>query len=733
MSVERHIYPVSGMACAACSASVESMLRHTPGVREAGVNLANGTAWVVFDTGQTSPQALQAAVQSIGFGMDVEAEYDARQNLRARRSEAAAMRGRMVLAMVGAAVVMGLQMRGADGGLEMLLVVICSFVTVYIFGRGFHIHALRQLRHRQVSMDTLVALSSGVAFTYSLVVFLARENGHHALSHMPLYFESASMMVAFILIGKWLEARAKARTSSAIEQLMGLQPEVAHLVEGDATRDVPLATVLTGMRLRILPGERVPVDGRVVSGQSYVDETSITGEPLAQRKGPGEHVYAGTLNGKGALLIETESVGAASVLGRIIQQVEEAQGSKAPVQQLVDRVAARFVPAVLAIALLTLLGWGYLGGPGGWMVGFQNAITVLAIACPCALGLATPTAIMVAVGRAAREHVLVKDAQSLQMAGGLQELYIDKTGTLTAGAPSVIGAMWRPGGMGEVEGKHVLHSLELHSEHPLAAAVLAWTGRLELYPVEDFTSRPGEGLRARIGGVDYSVVRCGEQNPPWAQPFVARAEAQGYTISSLYRDGELECVFAMSDAVKPTAREALDRLRHLGISTHILSGDRMSVVAPLGRALGVDSVEGGMLPDQKAERISAAIARGVRVGMVGDGINDSPALAKATVSFAMGRGADVALGVSTFTLASDDLRLMAWVVSLSRATMRVVRQNLVWAFLYNVLALPVATGACYALWGILHLDPMFGALAMACSSVTVVLNSLRINRIRIGQ
>ncbi|PID90835.1 MAG: copper-translocating P-type ATPase [Bacteroidetes bacterium] len=731
MSIERHIYPISGMACAACSASVESMLNHTPGVREAGVNLANGTAWVVFDTELTSPQQLQAVVQSIGFGMDIEAEYDIRRNLQAKRNEALVMRRRMVLAFIGAATVMLLQMYCPDRLLQMLLIVPISFITVYIFGRSFHLHALRQLRHRQVSMDTLVALSSGVAYTYSLIVLFERETGNIAFSGLPLYFDSAAMVVAFILIGKWLEARAKARTSGAIEQLMGLQPDVAHLVDGEDTHDIPLAEVLTGMRLRILPGERMPVDGRVVSGESYLDESSITGEPLAQRKTTGDAVYAGTLNGKGSLTIETESVGVDSVLGRIIQQVEEAQGSKVPIQQLADTVAGYFVPVVLGIALLTLLAWGYWGGRGGWMLGFHNAITVLAIACPCALGLATPTAIMVAVGRAAREHILVRDAQGLQMAGELQELYLDKTGTLTQGTPAVVGATWRPDGMGELEGKRVLHSLELQSEHPLASAVLAWAQDAKPYPVDDAQSLPGEGLSATINGLGYSVLRCAGQNPEWAMPFIAQAEAQGHTISSLYRNGELECVFALTDSLKPTSREALERIHALGITTHILSGDRQSVVKPLAHQLGVDTAEGGMLPDQKAERIAAAVDSGLSVGMVGDGINDSPALARATVSFAMGRGADVALGVSTFTLASDDLSRIAWVVSLSRITMRIVRENLLWAFLYNLVAIPVATGILYRFWGILRLDPMFGALAMALSSVIVVTNSLRINRIRI--
>lgn len=733
MATERHIYPVEGMSCAACSASVESVLLHTPGVEQAGVNLANATAWVVFDPSAVDPDTLRQRVRAVGFDLRTDQEYSPLAMQRRRSQEARQMLRRFIAAAIGAALAMWLQMQmGHSLGGRITVAVIAGLV---VFGPGwlFHRKAFALLRHGGANMDTLVSLSASISFVYSLYMLL--RYGSSSFSSHSLYFDSAAMIVAFILLGKWLESLAKAKTSGAIEQLMGYQPNTAHRVKGTDVEEVALEQVQVGDRLLVRPGERLPVDGEVYEGQSTVDESTITGEPEPVLKVQGEHVYAGTMNQQGAIYITASGIGTESVLGRIVRQVEEAQGSKAPVQALADRVASVFVPVVLGIAIITLAIWLLAGGVGMWNQALLAAVTVLAVACPCALGLATPTAMMVAIGRAAKSNVLVKDAQGLQLAGEVRTVLLDKTGTLTEGHPEVAEAVWLVPVAEQNRIRTLAATLESLANHPLSEPIITWAASGSRAEVQDVESIPGYGIFAR--SAETRVWIC---SPRAAMEKGVGLEAiskeledfeeRGRTVVLYLESGsggrmEPRLLLGLSDRVKPSAREAMARLKGMGIHTVMLSGDRQRSVDRVVQEVGLDEGHGELLPQQKEDWLAQERRDGVKVCMVGDGVNDSQALARADVGIAMGKGADVAMSVATITLATDNLTAIPWILDLSRTTMRIVRENLFWAFFYNLLTIPVAAGALYPLWGI-QFDPMYAALAMAFSSVTVVLNSLRL-------
>lgn len=733
MATERHIYPVEGMSCAACSASVESVLLHTPGVEQAGVNLANATAWVVFDPNTVEADTLRQRVRSVGFDLRTDQEYSPLAMQRRRSQEARQMLRRFIAAAIGAALAMGLQMQmGHSLGGCVAVAVIAGLV---VFGPGwlFHRKAFALLRHGGANMDTLVSLSASISFVYSLYMLL--RYGSSSFSPHSLYFDSAAMIVAFILLGKWLESLAKAKTSGAIEQLMGYQPNTAHRVKGTDVEEVALEQVQVGDRLLVRPGERLPVDGEVYEGQSTVDESTITGEPEPVLKVQGEHVYAGTMNQQGAIYITASGIGAESVLGRIVRQVEEAQGSKAPVQALADRVAAVFVPVVLGISVITLAIWLLAGGVGMWNQALLAAVTVLAVACPCALGLATPTAMMVAIGRAAKSNVLVKDAQGLQLAGEVRTVLLDKTGTLTEGHPEVAEAVWLAPVAEQNRIRTLAATLESLANHPLSEPIITWAASGSRVEVQDVESIPGYGIFARSAEANVWICspRAAMEKGVGLKAVSKELEdfeERGRTVVLYLESGsggsmEPRLLLGLSDRVKPSAREAIAQLKGMGIHTVMLSGDRQRSVDRVVQEVGLDEGHGELLPQQKEVWLARERRGGVKVCMVGDGVNDSQALARADVGIAMGKGADVAMSVATITLATDNLSAIPWILDLSRTTMRIVRENLFWAFFYNLLTIPVAAGVLYPLWGI-QFDPMYAALAMAFSSVTVVLNSLRL-------
>ena len=733
MATARHFYPVEGMSCAACSASVESVLLHTPGVEQAGVNLANATAWVVFDPNTVEADTLRQRVRSVGFDLRTDQEYSPLAMQRRRSQEARQMLRRFIAAAIGAALAMGLQMQmGRSLGGCVAVAVIAGLV---VFGPGwlFHRKAFALLRHGGANMDTLVSLSASISFVYSLYILL--RYGSSSFSPHSLYFDSAAMIVAFILLGKWLESLAKAKTSGAIEQLMGYQPNTAHRVKGTDVEEVALEQVQVGDRLLVRPGERLPVDGEVYEGQSTVDESTITGEPEPVLKVQGEHVYAGTMNQQGAIYITASGIGAESVLGRIVRQVEEAQGSKAPVQALADRVAAVFVPVVLGISVITLAIWLLAGGVGMWNQALLAAVTVLAVACPCALGLATPTAMMVAIGRAAKSNVLVKDAQGLQLAGEVRTVLLDKTGTLTEGHPEVAEAVWLAPVAEQNRIRTLAATLESLANHPLSEPIITWAASGSRVEVQDVESIPGYGIFARSAEANVWICspRAAMEKGVGLKAVSKELEdfeERGRTVVLYLESGsggsmEPRLLLGLSDRVKPSAREAIAQLKGMGIHTVMLSGDRQRSVDRVVQEVGLDEGHGELLPQQKEVWLARERRGGVKVCMVGDGVNDSQALARADVGIAMGKGADVAMSVATITLATDNLSAIPWILDLSRTTMRIVRENLFWAFFYNLLTIPVAAGVLYPLWGI-QFDPMYAALAMAFSSVTVVLNSLRL-------
>lgn len=604
-----------------------------------------------------------------------------------------------------------------------------STPVLFWCGRGFFVNAWQQFRHRSVTMDTLVALSTGIAYLFSLFnlffpgFWLARG------IHPHVYFEASSVIIAFILLGRLLEERAKGSTTSAIRKLMGLQPRTVTLVAPDGSRrQADIGEVRTGDLLLVRPGERIAVDGSVADGSSYVDESMLTGEPVAVLKEAGDAVYAGTINQKGSFTFRAEKVGADTLLAQIIRMVQDAQGSKAPVQKLVDRIAAVFVPTIMGIALLAFVLWMVFDPADGFTHGILALVTVLIIACPCALGLATPTAITVGIGKAAEKGILVKDAESLEVARKVDTVVLDKTGTVTEGHPVVTDEAWAEGAAGAAE---LLAGLEALSEHPLAEAVVTRYGQPAAAQVSGFRSLTGLGLTGTVGGETYyagSERLLRERGIVADEALEARAAAwtaQAATVIWLADSRRALGVVAVADTVKAGTVEAVRQLREAGIEVYMLTGDNEATAKEIASRAGIVHYRAGVLPDGKADFVRTLQEAGHVVAMVGDGINDSAALARADLGIAMGRGSDIAMDAAKMTIVSSDLRKIPVAVRISAQTVRTIRQNLFWAFIYNVIGVPIAAGVLYPVNGFL-LNPMIAGAAMALSSVSVVTNSLRL-------
>lgn len=743
----KRTFPVTGMTCASCVASVESMLLATPGVLKAAVNLATNTVQVEYVPGVIDERGMRQAIQSIGYDLLIGEEQDAAADMEAiQRERLTDLKRRLwaSLALSIPLVVIGMFLMHEPWA--NLVMWALSTPVVLFFGRPFFINAWKQAKHRSANMDTLVALSTGVAYLFS-VFNTAYPSFWTSRGLMPhVYFEAAAVVIAFILLGKFLEERAKAGTGSAIKKLMGLRPNTVLREAADgSTREVPIADVNVDDILVVRPGENIAVDGEVLSGESYVDESMLSGEPVPVAKTPGAKLLAGTINQKGSLRMRAEKVGAATLLANIVRAVQQAQGSKAPVQQLVDKVAAVFVPIVIGIAILSAIVWWIFGGEHAFTQGLLALVTVLVIACPCALGLATPTAIMAGMGKGAENGILIKDAESLERARHITAIVLDKTGTITEGKPDVLEAI----GLDDTEVAGALLRIESRSKHPLAEAVVrhlnsdavASTHRVDrngpgdLAHFEDIT---GKGVKATISGTTWLVGnrRLLEEHGvaiagAWRE-HEQRWQEAAYTVVWLADDKQVRAAIAITDRIKPSAAEAIARLRKAGIKVYMQTGDARRTAQAVAKAVGIDDFRSEVLPKDKGAFVAGLQQQGHVVAMVGDGINDSEALAKADVSIAMGKGSDIAMDVARMTLISTDLLAIPRAIQLSRRTVSLIRQNLFWAFIYNIIGIPIAAGVLYPINGFL-LDPMIAGAAMALSSVSVVSNSLRLRWARLDK
>jgi Cu+-exporting ATPase len=728
---------IAGMSCAGCVASVENALKGVPGVREASVNFAEHTATVV---GAAPVEALVAAVRAAGYdaaalgGLADEDQKEAAERAHYR----ALLRKFAIAASVGAPLMVAelagwLPPLAAPAGrwFWWLVGVATLFVLVYAGGHFFR-GAWKAFWAHHANMDTLIALGTGTAWLYSMAVVLAPGLVPSIAQHA--YFEAAAVIIALINLGQALELRARGKTSEAIKRLIGLQPKTARVVRDGRELDVPIEAVGLGETIRVRPGEKIPVDGVILEGRSSIDESMLTGEPLPVEKGPGDEVTGGTLNTTGTFLFKATRIGRDTALARIIEMVRQAQASKPAIGRLADKVASVFVPAVLIVAVLTFLAWFNLGPPPVLSYALVATMTVLIIACPCALGLATPISIMVGVGKAAEYGILIRKGEALQQAGRLTAIVLDKTGTVTEGRPTV--TVLKPaGGFDEVALLALAAGVEAGSEHPLAQAIVAAARARGIAPaaVEGFEALAGRGVRARLAAGDGRTVLLGnarlmaEQGialGPLAEE-AARLAAEAHTPVFLAVDGRPAGIVAVADPIKPDSRDAIARLHALGLKVAMITGDNRRTAEAVARQVGVDEVYAEVLPPDKQSHVAALQARGEVVGMVGDGINDAPALAQADVGFAIGTGTDVAIESADVALMRGSLHGVPDAIAISKATVRNIKQNLFGAFVYNTLGIPVAAGALYPFFGIL-LNPMIAGAAMAMSSVTVVSNANRL-------
>lgn len=714
---------LSGMHCAGCAANIERALRSEKGVAAANVNFAAESARVQYDEEETSAAGLIAVVEEAGYGAALPEDLDQEAEALKRERE---IEGQWHLVVVGAlasAILMPVSMMPAFSGQGVLLLVVATVVQV-LLGRQFYVNSWAALRRLTTNMDVLIALGSSAAYLYSLAALLLRPGSH-------LYFDTAAMILTLITLGRYLEMQARGRTSAALLALLDLAPRTARVVRESGEVEVPVSQLVVGDEFLVRPGEQVATDGVVVSGASAVDEAMISGESVPVAKGEGDEVIGATVNREGVLRVRATRVGQETALQQIVQLVTEAQGSKPPIQRLADRVSAIFVPGILALATLTLVLWGVLGrGEAVWTTALLNATAVLLIACPCALGLATPTAVMVGTGLGARHGILIRDAAALETLGRVQVVVLDKTGTITEGRPQVTEVIARAG-ESENERQKVLGlaaAVEKSSEHPLARAIVE--ACTDTPPeVTDFRAIPGRGVEASLDGQRVLVgsasllrergVELGE-----LETERLRLEAEGKTVSVVVGDGTALGLLALLDTLKPGTSEVVAALKGLGVRVMMVTGDNEATAQAIARQAGIAEVMAGVRPEDKAQRVADLQEQGLVVAMVGDGINDAPALAQANVGIALGTGTDVAMQTGEVTLISGDLQGVLRALNLGRATLRHIRQNLGWAFGYNVVAIPPAALGL--------LNPVIAAAAMAASSVSVVGNSLRLRRVRLG-
>ena len=728
---ETKVLPVLEMSCAVCAGNVESTVQALSGVEKASVNFAAGTLTVTYNPSVITLEVMQAAVQAAGYDLIVEAEDPvAMQEEKARmhykilrRNTIGAWTLSIPLALLGMVF-----MHVPFGNWIMMVLALAIMI---FFGRSFYVNGVRHALKGKANMDTLVALSTSIAFLFSLFNTLCPGFWLGKGLEPHVYYEASGVIIAFVLLGKLMEERAKNSTSSAIKGLMGLQPKTARLVTDGREEEVPISNLQVGNVVSVRPGEKIPVDGTLLQGSSSVDESMLSGEPIPVEKNAGDRVLAGTINQKGAFTREATSVGGTTVLAQIVQMVQSAQGSKAPVQRIVDKISGIFVPVVVLLSFLTFVCWLVIGGESYFSYALLSAVSVLVIACPCALGLATPTALMVGMGKGAEQHILIKDAFALENLCKVDTVVLDKTGTLTEGVPVVTDSYWISDD--NIRYLDVLYTAEQKSEHPLASAILCWLEEsgAKVCEAENFESLTGRGVRIQVEGVTYWAGSQGLLDifqagiPEKVRKQIGQWQEDGQSVVFYGQETRLLAVLAISDRIKPTSAEAVKELKKQGIEVHLLTGDGVRTAERVAATLDIGYYKAEVMPNDKEEYIISLQQQGKKVAMVGDGINDSQALARADVSIAMGKGTDIAMDVAMVTLITSDLLLLPGAIRLSKQTVRLIYQNLFWAFIYNVIGIPLAAGVLFPINGLL-LNPMLASAAMAFSSVSVVLNSLRL-------
>ncbi|WP_347144314.1 heavy metal translocating P-type ATPase [Parabacteroides distasonis] len=730
----KNTYPVLGMSCASCAARVDKTLNGLPGVYQATVNYATAVAQVEYNPEVCSDATLQSAVQDAGYDLLVDTGEDVADKAEEiRLTRYRKIKRRTVVALLLSLPIMVISMFFEDISSLKYVLWILATPVVFGLGREFYINAWRQLKHGTSNMDTLVAVSTGIAYTFSVFNLLFPDFWLSRGIEPHIYFEAASVIIAFILLGRLLEERAKQNTSTAIKKLIGLQPKTVTIIVDSDERTVPITAVQKGDTILVKPGERIAVDGVVVTGESYVDESMLNGEPVPMHKQSGEKVFAGTINQKGTFRFIADKIGSDTMLAQIIRMVQDAQGSKAPVQKLVDRIAQFFVPAIISISIIAFVAWIFLAPTNGFTNGLLAMVTVLIIACPCALGLATPTAIMVGIGKGAEKGILIKDAQSLEIAQKIDTIILDKTGTITAGHPIVVESLWENG---FEHSRKILYSLEKLSEHPLSDAVVNTLQNEKEISIDKFENVPGKGVKGVVGSQTYyagSLSLLNDNHITIAshlQELANKWTQEAKTLVWFADSTQAIAAIALTDEIKQTSAQAISQLQEMGVEVHMLTGDNAISAQAISRKVGINHYKAGVLPNEKAQFIKELQANGKKVGMVGDGINDSAALAQANLSIAMGQGSDIAVDTAMATILSSDLLKIPETIRLSQLTIKTIYQNLFWAFIYNLIGIPIAAGIFYSVNGFL-LNPMWASAAMAFSSVSVVLNSLHLKRKRI--
>lgn len=730
--IKKRTFKVKGMHCASCSASVESMLGAMEGVSKANVNFADESVRVEYNESEVKPEDMKEAVQKIGYDLELEEKTDLKAEQKKEDKKLKTARNNAFFSIAFTLPVFIISMFISELPFRNWILLGFTLPVIIWFGREFFKIAWKQAKNYSANMDTLVALGTGAAFIFSLFNTFFPEYLQSRGLTPHVYYEATAVIISLVLLGRYLETKAKSRTSDSIRKLMGMQVKTAKVIRNNQEIEIPVEEVQAGDVIQIRPGEKIPVDGEIIDGYSSVDESMITGEPIPAEKKKGDKVIGATLNKSGSFRVKAEKVGSETMLSQIIELVRQAQGSKAPVQKLADKIAGIFVPVVIIIALISAAIWYFVGPSPQLTYSFVTLITILIVACPCALGLATPTALMVGIGKGAENGILIKDASILEKVNKIDAIVVDKTGTITTGKPVVKSMKW-VNGNNKSELLNLIYSVESKSEHPLAEAITNYLSNKAKngYDIEEFQSITGKGVTAKYKNEGLLIGNRSllEQNGVEIPETDDYNEVETAVSSRVYvaQNKKVLLVFNIEDEIKRTSIKAIKELQKSGIKVYMLTGDNKKVAAHIARKTGINDFKAEVMPQNKLEFVKKLQSEGHKVAMVGDGINDSPALAQADIGIAMGKGTDVAIESAEITLVKGDLEKIKSSIELSKATLATIKQNLFWAFIYNIIAIPIAAGVLYPVNGFL-LNPMIAGGAMSFSSVSVVMNSLRLKR-----